>query len=312
MSISLGSTSISNAYLGSSAASAIYLGSTQVWTSGPPLGIFIGGLASTLDQAGLEAKLTGETLIDYSEVGSDIFVSSSTNYSLNTSAFESNSSITAFIDGGKCTSIGVAAFKFSSVVNVNCPNATVVGSSAFYFANALESIQVPAATVIAGYAFRACYTLTSVTMSNVQSIQDFAFRGCTAMNAIEAPNLISIGNNAFQQCSSVTTVDIPTVTSIGSSAFIYSSGLQTAAFTGATTVGAAAFSGCTSLDTIYLNGLVGDTALGGSDGDTTVFANVASGGQITVPTYYQTNNAGGLDGDLAYLQNTKGWTINWV
>jgi len=278
MAINLGSTSISNAYLGSSGVTAIYLGTNQVWTSAAPIPIGpntfkIGGLGGTLTSASLASKLTGVTLTYFVSQSGYIYVSSSTNYTINSSAFLLSASLTSYIDGGRCTSINSNAFNFSGIVSASFPNATTIGSSAFKD-SAIQYLDFPKVTNISSDAFSGT-AITSVTEANF-------------------PSASTIGVNAFIDCASLVSASFLRATTVGSYAFA-----QFAAPPGA-------------LSYVYLPSLSGPNALGGSTGDDSVFLDVATGGQIYVPSYYSQSNAGGLDGDLSYLSSSLNWTINWL
>ena len=83
----------------------------------------------------------------------------------------------------------------------------------------LESVDLPNATSIGTDAFFSCSALTSVDLPNVTSIGNSAFGGCSALTSVDLPNVTSIGNSAFASCSALTSVDLPNATSIGTDAF---------------------------------------------------------------------------------------------
>ena len=262
----------------------------------PADNIFIGGLALVLDRSQLQSKLTGETITYYNEVVFDIFVSSSTSYTINNDAFTSRwlpgESLTSYIDGGRCTSIGDSAF-------ANCYNMTTAS--------------FPSVTTVGGNAFNSAGDIAGVLKVNMPAlvtVQGNAF-GFTPLSSLDAPNLTTIGDSAFIQCK-LTDVNFSRVVSVGSSAFNNCRSLQIVRLPLATSIGSGAFQFCSSLSYIKLPSLTGANALGGDPGYTATFFNVAQGGTIYVPAYYQTNNNGGLDGDLNYLKNTKGWSIVWI
>jgi hypothetical protein len=125
------------------------------------------------------------------------------------------------------------------------------------------------------------YTINSSGFLNLASLTSATFTGCTRANSA-----------AFSTCTALTSVDLSS----------------------ATTIGPSCFTGCSSLTSINLSGLNNDsTALGGNSSGNACFFNVASGGTLTIPIYFATNGTGGTpDGDVSYLINVKGWTINYI
>ena len=278
--------------------------------------IFIGGLAPTLDQSQLQLRLTGETITSYTEVGVNIYVSSSTNYTINANAFRESSGITSYVDGGKCTGIGYTAFYLdSNLRTASFSSVTSVGDYCFTGCTNLTALNLPKVTTVGEQAFAGIGALTTIDLPELLTAGPFAFSS-NAATTITAPKLTSTPDYTFNSCTFLTTVKLGAATSVGTGAFqncsslidLYSDG----PLANVTTIGASAFQGCASLVAFDLSGLSGPNALGGSPLNNNVFSGVAVGGIIKVPIAYQTNNAGGLDGDLAYLQNVQAWSITWI
>ena len=250
--------------------------------------IFIGG-AGALSQAALESILTGETITYYAEEWNNLHVSSSTNYSINGQAFlNENIPLDSYIDGGKCTSIGEYAFLNTTIQTASFANVTAVYNGAF-LGTPLAILNMPK-LVTAAYS---------------------AFEG-TAIVTADLPELTTVGDRAFLGCYALQNIRAEKVTSIGQYAFANDTQLTSLSFPNATSVGLGAFHANTALTYLDLPGLVGPNALGGSPGNNGVFDGVSSlGSTIRVPRYYQTNNGGGVDGDIQYLINL-GWFIVWV
>jgi hypothetical protein len=143
------------------------------------------------------------------------------------------------------------------------------------------------------------------------------------------PALISAGKGCFYYSGTrnLVNVSFPLLEVAGDSCFYYQPqfnaslpSLKTAgafcfytcvSFTGVNilsleTVGNGCFLNCTSLSFIDINLpslIAADTSLGGTAGDDEVFGGVTGKAvtNLTVPAYFATNNAGGVDGDIAYL-----------
>ena len=95
---------------------------------------------------------------------------------------------------------------------------TMIGDRAFYYCDALRSVNMPSVTMIGAEAFYWC-ALTSVSMPAVTTIGESAFRCCTILTSIDMPSVTTIGDRAFELCRLIS-VDIPaSVTMIGNGAF---------------------------------------------------------------------------------------------
>ena len=151
------------------------------------------------------------------------------------------------------TSIGTSAFSScSGLTSVSFPNATSIGIYAFYKCSSLTSVSFPNATSIGDYAFSYCSSLTSVSFPLATSIGGAAFSPCSGLTSVSFPNATSIGDYAFLDCSSLTSVSIPNATSIGEEAFSSCSSLTSVSFPNATSIGSYAFKSCSNLTTIYV------------------------------------------------------------
>lgn len=257
--------------------------------------VFIGGCAADTSQGELSNYCwQGSTITSYATSGPNIYVSSSTDYNTTTSAFEQFTTMTSYIDGGRCINIGNRSFwNCLALVTASFAKATTVGEYAFS-GSALRKINIPAVTSIGNYAFAGCSVLTTPDLAAINTIGNYTFMSCSGFTG-DASQIVRL----------------PTLTTIGTGAYASSSipGIQA---NKVTSVGAKAFENCYNLTYIQLTGLVGNNALGGSPTNNGVFTDVPNNGNITVPSYLEQSNNGGLDGDIDYLQNTKNWNVIYV
>jgi len=145
MAFILGLNTINNVRLGNTQVSELYLGSDKFWP--PPTAsitdsIFIEGEffgnASTL-----QSVLVGSTIYSFS---SSVFpyptyASSSTNYQLLDTVW--GSTITKFIDGGRCTSIPTSPLKdATNFVTGSFPGVLTVGNNAFNKCTSLKILNL--------------------------------------------------------------------------------------------------------------------------------------------------------------------------
>jgi len=118
------------------------------------------------------------------------------------------------------------------------------------------------------------------------------------------PSLTTAGNYCFAYCQGLINPDFSSLTTAGDWCFQSCSGLVNPDFSSLTTAGYSCFYNCTSLININLPSLTAaNTSLGGTSGNDNVFNGITGKAVITltIPAYFATNNAGGVDGDIAYL-----------
>ncbi len=117
------------------------------------------------------------------------------------------------INGNTLTTIDSSAFNnLTSLTAINLPiSLTTIGSYAFDNCNSLLSITLPSSlTTIDSNAFNNCTSLTYINLpSSLTTISYGAFNNCTSLASINLPSsLSSIGANIFQGCTSLTTVTV--------------------------------------------------------------------------------------------------------
>ena len=256
----------------------------------PDKGISIKGPAAYLTQETLESKSladSGEssvpaTFLSYAENGANITASIDQYYKIDNSAFYSDdftSSLKSYEDGGYCYRIGAEAFRSND-----------------------------------GYA----YSLATASFPGVNYIENDAFHWnsymvfTSSLKSLNFPNLQYIEQGAFLYQNGFTKINFPKVDTIENSAFQYCGSMISASFEKATLIYSYAFSDCGNLKYVYLPNLNNPWSIGNSAFGNHVFMNCADSGSIYVPSFLSASNNGGLVGDLDYLQNTKGWTINWL
>jgi len=132
---------------------------------------------------------------------------------------------------------------------------TVIGNSAFYDDDYLESVVIPEGiTKIEGHAFYSCNNLTSVSLpEGLTEIGTYAFAHCNILSRIDFPStLTSIGEYAFNCCNHLTGITVPEgVTEIGRYTFAECYRLETASLPASlTSIDENAFNNCSKL-TIY-------------------------------------------------------------
>lgn len=96
---------------------------------------------------------------------------------------------------------------------------TSVYQYACYSLASLLTVNLPNATTLGTQAFRACTQLTSFNAPKVTSITAYGFYTCTKLPEINLPLVASIPNNSFEICSKLAKADFGAAASIGTNAF---------------------------------------------------------------------------------------------
>lgn len=157
------------------------------------------------------------------------------------------------------TYIGGGAFARARAWNIGTqhyfsvcfPNASYIGSYAFYNNFGLKSIDCPRVTAISGSAFYECRELTTVSFPLCSSMQSYAFYECYSLASANFPVLSIVPSLGFKQCSSLTTAIFPQVTILNNQAFESCNKLVTISFPNATFISTLAFASCSALSSAY-------------------------------------------------------------
>lgn len=198
-----------------------------------------------------------------------------TSYAVGAAAFRECTGLTGSLNLSAATSIGNAAFFFTSSgassgkldgVTLS-DDLTIIGDFAFHYAfyNATGNLTVPAKVKSIGkYAFYcyannkdAAHSLTFATPSELTAIGDNAFYSANHFSGtLTVPaSVTSIGNYAFNACTGLTSVKLPAgLTSLGDAAFGGCSNLNgpISIPVGITEIANYTFDGCAALDSVVL------------------------------------------------------------
>ena len=119
-----------------------------------------------------------------------------------------NNGIYELSDDGK-TLLGVTDWNISEAVIPD--GVTHIGLKAFWFCDALQSIDIPnSVTYIGNCAFYECEALQSIDIPNsVTHIGSLAFWFCDALQSINIPNSVTyIGYEAFSRCEALQSIEV--------------------------------------------------------------------------------------------------------
>jgi hypothetical protein len=157
-------------------------------------------------------------------------------------------------------------------------------------------------------------TLGAITSAGYNSFGDDEGIATLILTTATLPALTTAGNGCFSNCATLNQ-PFAALTTAGDYCF-YKCATLNQPFAALTTAGNGCFDSCVANINISLPSLTpADTSLGATAGDDNVF-NGISGNELvtlTVPAYFETNNGGNPDGDIAYLvANNTTVTITYV
>ncbi len=156
------------------------------------------------------------------------------------------------ISVAKLQRIGNNAFNASNLTSASFPQATEVGTQAFYHSSALSSITLPEAISIGVYAFYSCTALAGIELPKATTVENSAFYGCTALTSASLPNVTTVKGSTFNACNLLENVQVPKATSIGSSAFLNCTKLPSISLPVVSEIQGNAFYACAALATMQV------------------------------------------------------------
>jgi hypothetical protein len=181
--------------------------------------------------------------------------------SIDSLAFQNNSTVTSITIPNGVTSIGVSAFYYcSSLTNITIPGSvTSIGSSAFYCCGSLKNIVIPSGVASIGdWTFYYCSSLTNVVIpASVTSIGNHAFDSCSGLKSLVLPpGVTNIATYAFSHCNNLKNLTLPNgITSIGDDAFYFCGSLPSLMIpSSVTSLGNHVFDSCGGLLAVYFKG----------------------------------------------------------
>ena len=151
------------------------------------------------------------------------------------------------------TEMGCSAFhNCTALSSINIPKVTDIKEDAFYGCNSLQEINIPEVNYIGEFAFYKCSSLRNVICPNVITIEEYAFNTCTFLQEINCPNAITVGEYAFEGCTSLHTINFPLVEELSFRVFQDCTSLKTitSPFEKLLTIERSTFNGCVSLENI--------------------------------------------------------------
>lgn len=188
--------------------------------------------------------------------------------SIDLSAFENARGVTELVSDTLQT-IGMYAFRGTSLTAVSLPNATSITTGAFENCTALQSVSLPQMTTAPIGLFKNCLSLRETDLPAVKEIASEAFYNTALPKAI-FQNAVKIGKSAFSGCSALRTAFFPTATNVQENAFAGCRTLKTVYLPKITTVPKEIFADCNALKTLWLPAVTA-VSIGGFDGSSVTF-----------------------------------------
>lgn len=300
------------------------------------LNTLVGGVGATITNE----TLLAEKLLDVSAGDiSNFSIDGSNNisctinipYSINASAFLSDTSITYFHDiDGHCTSVGISGFDSatnlttvtlssatvlsaqsftgSGLIIANFPNVTILGTNVFRLCSSLQEAYLDSYVGGTTYkTFELCTSLTTIYMPLVQKAGFQFISGCTSLTTLSLPALTTVEFRGLWNAVNLVTLTAPNITATTGNNAISLAKVVTLNLPNLVSVaGTQCFNGSAAMTSIYMPLC---TTLGATTGDNSTFLNIKLGCTITVAASLATANGGSPDGDLVYASGTRSCTI---
>jgi hypothetical protein len=216
----------------------------------------------------------------------------------------------------------------TTLITINLPSLQTAGESCFFACTSLATVNLPSLLAIDNECFRQCTSLITISLPSLLTAGGMIFNLCSALSTINLPSLQTAGESCFFiniNGGSLTTINVPSLQTAGDSCFQALYNITILDLPSLQTVGAGCFSpgniNNTTLTTLNLPSLVAPNGLGGSPDDNVVFSYftgvtiryITNLQNLTIPSAFQTNNAGNEDGDISTLRGSNpSLTINWV
>lgn len=151
------------------------------------------------------------------------------------------------------------SFGVSRIREVDMPNVSYIGSSAFYSCYSITTVSFPACTQVEQNTFCGCSSISTANFGKLKYVSSYAFYFCNKLTgSFDLNSCSSIGQYAFQYCYSLKQdITLQNCYSIGTGAFQYCSqitalSVKSGYSSSATYIYEYAFSDCHNLSTVYI------------------------------------------------------------
>ena len=179
-------------------------------------------------------------------------------------AYESEftSSTITEIPASKSSIIATLPYAFAScasLLEINLPECTLVGSNTFLNCSSVSSMSLPKLQVIQYSAFTGCRDLQSISLPEVTHVGPYAFAYCSSLTYIHLPKCKQLDFDAFASCYKISGAYLPECIRLSTYAFGNCSNLRWIVLRDIKYFedwgyGAAIFSSCAKLISVYLLG----------------------------------------------------------
>lgn len=111
-----------------------------------------------------------------------------------------------------------------TLTSINSETKSVLGHACRGFTK-LKTVRLPNATSIGTYAFYGCSVLSSIYAPNVTSLGSYALYNCDGFTSVNFPKVTSITQNVLYDCSKLEIADFAVASKVNQAAFAYSANL---------------------------------------------------------------------------------------
>lgn len=166
------------------------------------------------------------------------------------SAFENTKGVTV-LQNDKLKTVGMYAFRGSTLEQISLPNADSVGTGAFENCASLQQVSLPLVTSLPATLFKNCLSLRETDLPAITEISSEAFYN-TALPKADFQNVTKIGKNAFYGCAALQTAFFPQAATVQANAFAGCQNLKLAFLPQVTTLQKETLTDCTNLKYAWL------------------------------------------------------------
>lgn len=156
------------------------------------------------------------------------------------------------IDLPNCTNIGTDAFNNCNISQVSLPECKNIGNGAFYDNEQLSTIFLPKCLNIGMSAFTSCKGIQAIDLPVCSYVNYNTFARCSNLSQVNLPVCSYVSTQGFIECVKLSQIDLPACTRIDNSAFNRCSKLESISLPNCSSIGGLVFESCSTLSEIDL------------------------------------------------------------
>jgi len=208
----------------------------------------------------ISPKVTGinsiNDILNFSSAGAIVYFDLVNPIDIIANGFENDNVLYAISDSsGAIQTIGISAFRNSSLISIIAPNCISASNYAFKGCEILMTATLDSLQLLGVEAFYGCETITTFSFPNCNTISEATFANCTGATTISLPLISVIPNSAFLNCSSCTSFTLSNAETVGNSSFVNCNSVTSLSLPLVVEVGDNAFEAMASVNSILIPNL---------------------------------------------------------